>query len=550
MRISIILLSCILLGFTSAAAEDATQPSLSTLMTQLGSKEFDVREAADRTLKQRLTSADLPMLREAAAQKGAEPEVVARLAKHLRRLELGFEPNEWTSTDALAALVPDECKPALKQLLQAESQDSSAVGYAGIATDTWKAFALLDQKASDEFWRAAAVCNNPVVRAYATTGLSKRNTSTLMDLERGLYDTSEYKYCFGCTGGTESRDTRIFEELKSRPEALPLFARYLKYGESVRIKGRISAEAGAALLAAKMLSIETLIEQAKMTSTDERSGALMALALFKRPDATAAVVEALRDKDAVIKLAAIAALEHAGDKARWADMRPLAHDANLRVRLESISAGVRLAGADALPELDALLQDRSALNVTEVRNAIADAICELPEDAFLTRALAGTSLANMFGGQEKYVKRFRAVDKAKAAPIVLFIVKSGMGLWDIDGFSALALELGSPEQCKPVFRELFQKSKDVHRRSAAMKALGVLKDNGSLDLFKEGLIDDNPYTRIEAIKSLGAIATPEAVKLLEEALAEERKFEQANPGIGNRIKDIDEALKRANTPSK
>ena len=526
------------------AAEEPRPASLDSLLTQLASKDFESRESADRALKLRLTQADLSAVRAAMSNVDLDAEVKARLFNHLRRLELGFEIGEWNSADALAALLPEELRGALQTILQVSRKDSSGVGFAGEMTETWKSFTKLQEGASQDFWRAAAACNKPVARAYARDALWNRSKWNVSEMERALYDAEPFDSLNGCIGGKSYGHEQALgrlSEITPRAAALAIFARYLRFGDVDEVRGKILNDAGADLLRANLIDAKALVNKARVAAVNERSGALMALAMSRLPETSEILSGALHDRDPDIRSVALRAFEQLGDKANWEKMRVLAKDSNVSLQVEALRVGARFAGNDALPEIDAALQGDPAF---DLRYGLAAAIGDLPDEAFLKRARAGLALASV-GGCRDYVKRYRAMDKEKAAPQVLQIVRSGAVISEMEEYCDLALEICPPEECRKAFHELLENFNDDYRHKAALKGLIRLKNSAAaVEFYKEGLANDNPIKQAEAIKGLSDVGGAEATRWLEGALPLERAWVEKNPEKMNCVKELEEAIKK------
>ncbi|MCZ7648575.1 MAG: HEAT repeat domain-containing protein [Planctomycetota bacterium] len=223
------------------SAEDLTTQALETLVARLNSDRAEEREAADRALEGRLKPGDFERLAAVKMAHADQPEVQARLARHLRRLDLGFEPGRWEEPKALLDGAPEDVFPALQAIV-------NGMEIRGLPVDRLEGHEQrIAEHASDELLRRLASSGHGGARVLAREILGSRGALRVKDLEIGLYDEGRHSISDGFCAQVTSNNLHAVRGLRRRlpdPEARAALQRYFSYGTDEGVLGFILQHVG------------------------------------------------------------------------------------------------------------------------------------------------------------------------------------------------------------------------------------------------------------------------------------------------------------------
>ncbi len=332
----------------------------------------------------------------------------------------------------------------------------------------------------------------PEVRLAAVIGLgaSSDSRAVLPLMWFGMYDQKN-RFAVGDAilkiGEAAIRPlTRLLEQSEERlvVESVVLLGR-LKAESAVKplmellATGRVASARGDVAEALGLIGDERALSllMPMLTDSDDsiRVQAATALSRIPRPQCLAALVQGLGDAHAEVRKRCAAALGELGDPRTGAALVPLLNDPSQEVRLAAAESLGRIGDERAVPWLVGLLAD--------------------PEEGVVLKALLA----------------LRKLKHPAAIPALLALLQSPQPRIRQKAVDALGV-LGDAvvaEQLEQLLRN--DRAEDV--RAAAAKALGEIRDPGSVDALQNA-IHDVFSVRCKAIVSLGQIGDESSVGLL------------------------------------
>ncbi|MBF0456605.1 MAG: HEAT repeat domain-containing protein [Nitrospirae bacterium] len=301
-----------------------------------------------------------------------------------------------------------------------------------------------------------------------------------------------------------------------------------------------------------------LINALSDSSLSLRIQAVRALAVIKDPECIIPLTQLLTEDDTLLKRAVLDALIAIGDKSAAAAVLHLLKDIDLVIRQKSTECVIQLADATIVPDIIKLMRDKD-VNVrrcaVDVLNNIRDPstadslVAAMKDSDWWVRQIATDALTEVKG--ENIIKFFitmlkdssdvnmrrcaveffnKVTDPSALEPLIsaltdadwwvrekavtaLGVLKDERAVAALSGViddseikwvipSALA-SIGGQKVIEPLFVLLSDAQKRV--RVGALKALGKLKDPGTLSKLKEMLDDEEGEVRLEAVNALKAL---------------------------------------------
>jgi len=284
-------------------------------------------------------------------------------------------------------------------------------------------------------------------------------------------------------------------------------------------------------------SLTWLHDALRNPSLNIRSNAARTLGRLKSRLSTPFLVDLLQDEDATVRASACEALGQIGDKVSIEPLVSMVQDNVEKVQERAVASLVGFGKQATVPLLNALSRERDkfaqraflkCLGRIGDPKSVSALISYLRSSYFIVRQAAVSALIRFGPIVTRHLVAtlsFNASDIEKLArdacdkehpELQMRAIKALGGLEDHRAVPLLKenVEKGLPDVQEAASQALYQIGCASWGRCSALKVLGEVADQSAVPEILPSLQDDSENVRFEAVRSLGKLGGPEAVKNL------------------------------------
>ncbi|MCJ7588901.1 MAG: HEAT repeat domain-containing protein [Candidatus Aminicenantes bacterium] len=284
-------------------------------------------------------------------------------------------------------------------------------------------------------------------------------------------------------------------------------------------------------------SLTWLHDALRNPSPNIRSNAARTLGKMKSRGSTPYLIDLLQDEDATVRTSACEALGRIGDKVSIEPLVSMVQDNVEKVQDQAVASLVGFGKQATIPLLNALSRERDkfaqraflkCLGRIGDPKSVAALISYLRSSYFIVRQSAVSALVRFGPIVTRHLVAtlsFNASDIEKLTrdacdkehpELQMRAIKALGGLEDHRAIPLLKemVEEGLPDVQEAACQALYQIGCAAWGRCSALKVLGEVADPSAVPEILPSLQDESDNVRFEAVRALGKLAGPEAVKHL------------------------------------